>query len=190
MRPTQILVAGFVVCTLLLMGASGVAAESQKRRIDLTGRQNISEAEIIDGLTPLSEVRTRGIKTRGIKTRGIQPGLATIALTVNFAFDSANLLPETIPNLRSLGRALQSPQLAPYRIRIEGHTDSIGTQAYNRDLSKRRAQTVKNYLVKHFDIAPDHLITTGRGEVEPLDNNATRSGRQRNRRAEFVNLGK
>ncbi len=183
-------IAGLVTCGLILMGAGGLAAEPQKHRLDLTGRQNVSEAEIIDGLTPVSEVRTRGIKTRGIKTRGIQPGLATIALTVNFAFDSANLLPETIPNLRSLGRALQSPQLAPYRIRIEGHTDSIGTEAYNHQLSQRRAKTVKAYLVKHFDIAPDHLITTGRGETEPLDNNATQGGRQRNRRAEFVNLGK
>lgn len=174
----------------LMIGASGLAAESQKNRIDLTGRQNVSEEEIIDGLTPVSEVRTRGVKTRGIKTRGIKPGLATIALTVNFAFDSANLLPEAIPNLRSLGRALQSPQLAPYRIRIEGHTDSIGTKSYNDQLSQRRAKTVKAYLVKHFDITPDHLITTGRGENEPLDSNATRSGRQRNRRAEFVNLGK
>lgn len=183
-------VSGLIASALLFMGVSAMAAEPQKNRIHLTGRQNVSATEIINGLTPVSEVRTRGVKTRGIKTRGIQPGLATIALTVNFAFDSSDLLPEAIPNLRSLGRALQSPQLAPYRIRIEGHTDSIGTKAYNHQLSQRRAKTVKTYLVEHFDITPDHLVTAGRGETEPLDNNATRAGRHRNRRAEFVNLGK
>jgi outer membrane protein OmpA-like peptidoglycan-associated protein len=170
------------VGVLLLGLAGGSVAEAPKNRVDLTGRQNVTEDEIITALTP--------IKTRGIKTRGLQPGLATIALTVNFAFDSSQLLPETIPNLRSLGRALKSPQLAPYRIRIEGHTDNIGTQTYNQGLSQRRAQAVKDYLVEHFDIAPDNLMTDGRGESEPIDKNGTPQGRQRNRRAEFVNLGK
>jgi outer membrane protein OmpA-like peptidoglycan-associated protein len=172
-----------LVAGVLFLGlASGLVAETLKRRVDLTGRQNVSEDEIITALTP--------VKLRGINTRGLQPGLATIALTVNFAFDSAQLIPEAIPNLRSLGRALQSPQLAPYRIRIEGHTDSIGTQTYNQELSQRRAKTVKAYLVEHFDITPDNLVTAGQGELEPLDDNESPQGRQRNRRAEFINLGK
>jgi outer membrane protein OmpA-like peptidoglycan-associated protein len=172
-----------LVAGVLFLGlASGLVAETLKRRVDLTGRQNVSEDEIITALTP--------VKLRGINTRGLQPGLATIALTVNFAFDSAQLIPEAIPNLRSLGRALQSPQLAPYRIRIEGHTDSIGTQTYNQELSQRRAKTVKAYLVEHFDITPDNLVTAGQGELEPLDDNGSPQGRQRNRRAEFINLGK
>jgi outer membrane protein OmpA-like peptidoglycan-associated protein len=170
------------VGVLLLGLASGAVAETFKNRIDLTGRQQVSEDDIITALTP--------IKMRGLKARGLQPSLATIALTVNFGFDSAQLLPETIPNLSSLGRALQSPQLAPYRIRIEGHTDSIGSPPYNQELSQRRAQAVKAYLVQHFDITPDNLVTTGRGELEPIDSNETPLGRLHNRRAEFVNLGK
>ncbi len=181
MQPKTFL-AGLLVGALLLGIAGGLAAEPRKNRVDFTGRQNVSESEIIAALTP--------VKTRGIKTRGLQPGLATIALTVNFAFDSAELLPEAVPNLRSLGRALQSPQLAPYRIRIEGHTDSLGPEIYNYHLSQRRAKAVKSYLVKHFDITPTHLVTTGRGELKPIDDNQTRVGRRRNRRAEFVNLGK
>lgn len=176
------LVAGLFVGVLLLGLASGAVAETFKNRIDLTGRQQVSEDDIITALTP--------IKMRGLKARGLQPSLATIALTVNFGFDSAQLLPETIPNLSSLGRALQSPQLAPYRIRIEGHTDSIGSPPYNQELSQRRAQAVKAYLVQHFDITPDNLVTTGRGELEPIDSNETPQGRLHNRRAEFVNLGK
>jgi len=178
----KMLIVSLIAGVLCLGLARGSVAETLKNRVDLTGQQHVSEDEIIAALTPT--------KLRGINTRGIQPGLATIALTINFAFDSAQLMPDTIPNLQSLGRALQSPQLAPYRIRIEGHTDSVGTQTYNQELSQRRAKVVKAYLVDHFDITPDNLITAGQGELEPIDNNGTSQGRQRNRRAEFVNLGK
>ena len=124
-----------------------------------------------------------------MQTRGIAPGLATIAIMIHFAFDSAELLPEAKANLESLGQALQSERLAPYRIRIEGHTDSIGRAAYNQGLSYRRAQSVKRYLTRHFGIPADRLEATGRGEEEPLSDNRTRQGRQKNRRAEFVNVG-
>jgi hypothetical protein len=70
-----------MACCCILAWAAGSGAESHKRRVDLTGRQDLKTEEIIAGLTP--------VRTRGIKTRGLQPGLATIALTVNFAFDSA-----------------------------------------------------------------------------------------------------
>jgi OOP family OmpA-OmpF porin len=101
---------------------------------------------------------------------------------------SAEILPQAVPNLQSLGQALASPQLAPYQIRIEGHTDSTGPAAYNLGLSKRRANSVKQYLVQHFDIRAERLLTEGRGEDEPIDTNETRAGRGKNRRAEFVNL--
>ncbi|WP_179137665.1 OmpA family protein [Candidatus Entotheonella palauensis] len=167
---------------VLLLGFTGVlAAEPLKNRVDFTGRYDVSEDEIIAALTP--------IKMRGMRTRGLEIE-RRIAMTINFAFDSAELLPETIPNLRRLGGALQSPQLAPYRIRIEGHTDSIGTKAYNQTLSQRRANAVKVYLVKQFNIAPDHLETVGQGELEPIHDNRTAEGRKRNRRAEFVTLNK
>ena len=171
-----------MACCCILAWTAGSGAESHKRRVDLTGWQDLTAEEIIAGLTP--------VRTRGIKTRGLQPGLATIALTVNFAFDSAEIQSQAIPNLQSLGQALQSPQLAPYQIRIEGHTDSIGTAAYNRDLSQRRAESVKQYLTQHFDITPDHLVTAGKGEEEPISDNDSDTGRYKNRRAEFVNLGR
>lgn len=169
------------VFVLGLLGA--LQAEPMKYRTDMTGRHNVTPEEIISALGPQ-------VRTRGIQTRGLQPGLATIALTVNFAFDSAELSPEALPTLESLGKALQSPQLAPYRIRIEGHTDSVGSPAYNEQLSQRRAERVKTYLTQHFHITPDHLVVEGRGEREPIADNQTSDGRQTNRRAEFVNMGK
>jgi len=179
------LVVIIVGCWMLSIGHQ-LSAEPKKVRTDLTGRMNLTPEEVITGLTPQhSEVRTRGLKPA---TRGLQPGLSTIAVTVRFAFDSAEILPQAVPNLQSLGQALASPELAPYQIRIEGHTDSTGPAAYNLGLSKRRANSVKRYLVQHFDIRAKRLLTEGRGEDEPIDTNATRAGRAKNRRAEFVNL--
>jgi outer membrane protein OmpA-like peptidoglycan-associated protein len=156
-----------------------IGAEPKKVRTDLTGRLNLTPEEVITGLTP---------RNAEVRTRGLQPGLSTIAVTVHFAFDSAEILPQAVPNLQSLGQALESPQLAPYRIRIEGHTDSTGPAVYNRGLSQRRANSVRQYLVQHFDISADRLLTEGRGEDEPIDTNDTRAGQRKNRRAEFVNL--
>ena len=172
-----------VACCCVLAWASVSVADLKKDRIDLTDRQTLTPDDIIAGLSPRPRLR-------GIKTRGLQPGLATIALKINFAFDSAEILPDAIPNLQSLGKALQSPQLSPYRIRIEGHTDSIGDGAYNLNLSQRRAESVKRYLTQHFKITPGNLITVGRGEIEPISANNSPRGRQKNRRAEFVNMGK
>jgi outer membrane protein OmpA-like peptidoglycan-associated protein len=169
---------------LLLAVAGGLEAQQMKDRTDLTERQAITPEEIINALTPRSVPRTRGLQTRGL-----QPNLATIAVTIHFAFDSADLLPTTLPILNSLGQALQSPQLASYQIRVEGHTDSSGPTEYNQGLSERRAESVKQYLASHFDLAPDRLIIAGLGENEPMSDNGTRVGRQKNRRVEFVNLG-
>ena len=175
-----------VGCWMLSVG-HGLGAELKKSRTDLTGRDNLTTEEVIEGLTPPElQVRTRGVNP---KTRGLQPGLATIAVTVHFAFDSSEILPQAEVNLRSLGQALQSPQLAAYQIRIEGHTDSTGPAAYNVGLSHRQANSVKEYLVQHFDIDAERLLTDGRGEDEPIISNDTRDGRRKNRRAEFINLG-
>ena len=177
-----------VVVGCWMLGAGhGLGAELKKARTDLTGRENLTPAEAIEGLTPPDlQVRTRGVNP---KTRGLRPGLATIAVTVHFAFDSSEILPQAEVNLRSLGQALQSPELGAYQIRIEGHTDSTGPAAYNVGLSHRRANSVKQYLVQHFDIDADRLLTDGRGEDEPITSNDTREGRRKNRRAEFINLG-
>ena len=171
----------------MLSGEHALGAELKKIRTDLTGQEHLTPEDVIAGLTPPEpQVRTRGVTP---KARGLQPGLATIAVTVHFAFDSSAILPRAATNLRSLGQALQSPQLAPYQIRIEGHTDSTGPSAYNVGLSHRRANSVRQYLMEHFAIDADRLVTDGRGEEEPITSNATREGRRKNRRAEFVNLG-
>lgn len=171
--------------TLISMGGS--EAQFKKARLDLTSKPHVTQDDIISGLMPsVQATRTRGIETR---TRGIQTGLSTIALKIHFDFDSARILPAAVPMLRNLGEALQSPQLAPYRIQIEGHTDSLGSLDYNQNLSQQRAESVKRYLTQNFGIVPDRLVAVGRGEAEPVHDNRLPQGREKNRRAEFVNLG-
>jgi outer membrane protein OmpA-like peptidoglycan-associated protein len=68
---------------------------------------------------------------------------------------------------------------------IEGYTDSMGSDEYNRDLSQRRADSVKNYLVSR-GISSDRLNTSGRGENSPVADNDSAAGRQQNRRVEVI----
>jgi outer membrane protein OmpA-like peptidoglycan-associated protein len=190
------------VRALGLVGLLGLALiqslhAQPKHLTDLTGRQDLTPAEIATALKPLA-VTPSGIRAKGLpaialepgqRTRGITPGLAAIAMTVQFAFDSAEILAESKPNLDSLGTALRSPELSTYQIRIEGHTDSIGRPEYNQHLSSRRAESVKQYLVQQGGVTPERLAIVGRGEDENIADNKTSTGRQKNRRVEFVNLG-
>jgi OOP family OmpA-OmpF porin len=99
----------------------------------------------------------------------------------HFAFDSSTLTPEAIHQLSDTLQALQDdPEL---RIRIDGYTDSIGSDAYNLRLSERRAEAVKRYLVSE-GIAPSRIETRGLGESSPVADNATEAGRAQNRRVE------
>jgi len=75
------------------------------------------------------------------------------------------------------------------RLEISGHTDDRGSDAYNMDLSARRAAAVKQYFVDH-GIAADRLETRGAGETEPRESNSTKAGRAKNRRIEFKLLQK
>ena len=68
-------------------------------------------------------------------------------------------------------------------IKVVGHADSIGTEAYNQTLSEQRAATVQNYLKR--SLAGVNVLTSGMGEMAPVSDNSTETGRQRNRRVEI-----
>lgn len=102
---------------------------------------------------------------------------------VHFAFDSAKLRPEAEQQLQEGLRKLQDN--TGVNVDIIGHTDSIGTEAYNQDLSMRRAQSVADYMVSH-GISRSRLSVSGRGESDPVATNETKAGRAENRRVEFV----
>lgn len=102
---------------------------------------------------------------------------------VHFAFDSAKLSAEAMKTLDTV--AVKSLQDNPaVRIRILGHTDSVGTEAYNQKLSERRANSVKDYLATK-GIAAVRMEAEGRGETDPVAPNSTADGRSMNRRVEI-----
>ena len=104
-----------------------------------------------------------------------------------FVFDTDQLLDESIGELNQLFSTLEKNKTL--KIEISGHTDSKGSDAYNVDLSKRRAEAVVNYLIKN-GIEPQRLQSKGYGESIPVASNETEEGRQLNRRVEFKVLEK
>lgn len=105
---------------------------------------------------------------------------------VNFGFDSAELTAQGQEGLREIGLNLvQAENLG--RITIEGHTDSQGAEEYNRALSERRAQSVRDFLVVNFpQLAGTQFTIRGMGESDPIATNDTPEGRSQNRRVEII----
>lgn len=113
----------------------------------------------------------------------------SVNLTVNFATGSADLTPQAIRALDELGRALSSQELAGYRFRVEGHTDTVGNAMSNQVLSERRAAAVVGYLVSKYGIASSRLQAVGMGESAPLVPTGDEVPEPRNRRVQVVNVG-
>ena len=110
----------------------------------------------------------------------------TMAAETNFDFDKAVLKPEGKARLDDLVGKLKAVNLEV--IIAIGHTDSIGSKAYNQKLSLRRADAVKAYLVSK-GIEANRIQTGGRGETQPVADNKTREGRAKNRRVEIEVIG-
>jgi outer membrane protein OmpA-like peptidoglycan-associated protein len=109
-----------------------------------------------------------------------------IDLEIEFNYGSAMIAAAAVPQLTELGIALRSPQLQNAVLVIGGHTDAKGTDQYNQDLSQRRSEAVKDYLVKTFKIPADNLITAGYGKRD-LKNKIDPYAAE-NRRVEIVNM--
>jgi outer membrane protein OmpA-like peptidoglycan-associated protein len=116
-------------------------------------------------------------------------GGPSVNLTVEFATDSSELTAEARQTLDQLGRALTSQDLAQYRFRIEGHTDTVGSPGHNRALSQRRADAVAAYLEKNFGVAPARLQAVGLGEEGLLVPTPPQTANAQNRRVKVVNIG-
>lgn len=111
----------------------------------------------------------------------------TYELNVFYETGKAKLLPNSYPYLDSLYARLKSnPNL---KIEIAGHTDNVGSDAYNQQLSQKRANNVKQYLVNK-GINNERIKAKGYGESDPVAENNTKAGRKRNRRTEVRVISK
>lgn len=101
---------------------------------------------------------------------------------INFEFDSARLTAAAKQSLSKVAEGLRGqPSM---ELLIEGHTDSVGADAYNLKLSKQRANAARDYLIEE-GISPARLSANGLGESKPIASNKTKDGRAENRRVEF-----
>jgi hypothetical protein len=183
------------------------AALSMTAGLAIAGDNTVSADRIVNALQP--KPLTRGLiigqkpdqmvdpaaKAREIhfvdtlrnrKTRSLSLGereqIAEIASTkpkidLNIQFDY---------NVQELGKALSNPSLRGTAIVVAGHTDAVGGETYNQDLSERRADTIKRYLTEKYGINGTDLVTVGYGKTKPIDPNAPMD--PANRRVQVVNM--
>jgi outer membrane protein OmpA-like peptidoglycan-associated protein len=119
--------------------------------------------------------------------RLVAEGMVITLRGIYFEFDKATITPESRPALEDAAKILiQNPTIM---VEIQGHTDSVGSDMYNQQLSERRAKAVVNYLVQELGIEGSRLTARGYGESQPVADNTAEEGRALNRRVEFVITG-
>ncbi|MEW5724893.1 MAG: OmpA family protein [Thermodesulfobacteriota bacterium] len=112
------------------------------------------------------------------------PVALTFTLHIQFPTGRADISPQDRDKIGQVARRLQD--FPETKATIEGYTDSQGAPERNKQLSQRRAESVRDYLVKEFQIPPDRLKAVGYGQEEPVADNGTPEGRQKNRRVEVI----
>jgi outer membrane protein OmpA-like peptidoglycan-associated protein len=175
---------------------------------------NVSADQILSALQPRPLTRSLSlappadpaVKAREItfvdslrnrKTRSLSLGereeIAEIASTkpkidleIQFDYNSAEISKTSTQAVQELGKALSDPSLKGSTFVVAGHTDAIGGDAFNQDLSERRADTIKRYLVQNYGIAGRDLVTVGYGKTRLKD--AQDPADPINRRVQVVNL--
>ncbi len=190
------------------------AVLSMTAGLALAGDNTVSADQILSALKP--RPLTRGLSTgvqadpaatakeatfvetlRNRKTRSLSLGereeIAEIASTkpnidleIHFDYNSADISKGSTQAVQELGKALSNASLKGSTFVVAGHTDAVGGEAYNQDLSERRADTIKKYLIDKYGIAGANLVTVGYGKDKPKDPNAPMD--PANRRVQVVNM--
>lgn len=186
--------ATFENVTFLNVDISG--ARIQRNQISQINMTNTTMDNIVwvEATSQIIQTPTQAAPRQMVKAEQLSKALAEpgkkIDLTVNFEFDSDKILAEGHAQIDEIAKALKSPALASAQIRVEGHTDDKGSDAYNKDLSFRRSVSVKRALTEKYSINSEQLSVEGFGESQPVASNADEQGRSLNRRVTLVNISK
>jgi len=112
-----------------------------------------------------------------------------ISMMINFKYNSLQLADQRSERqLLEAARALSSKALSNIRVEIEGHTDNVGTQAFNLRLSQKRADKIKEILCSKYNIPSYRIVSKGYGEIFPIASNETPKGQAMNRRVVIKRL--
>jgi outer membrane protein OmpA-like peptidoglycan-associated protein len=177
---------------------------------------DVTEDQIVRALAPAKKPLTRGLSVgpqadpaavaaegkfvqtiRGRSTRSLSVSereeIATIVkdkpkidLEINFDYNSADISSRSLPSVQALGKALTNPDLKGSTFVVAGHTDAAGGEAYNQELSERRADSIKKYLVDKYGINGTDLVTVGYGKSKLKD--PANPLAEVNRRVQVVNM--
>ncbi|MCP4383032.1 MAG: OmpA family protein [Hyphomicrobiales bacterium] len=189
-----------VMAFVMVLGLAGASAVAQTKD-DLV--RSLSKPKTRSIIPPGAETteRTRALIDRLQNTTSRQitveeraeiaeitkeSDLPQIDLEIYFDYDSADIARQALPTLVTLGQALSDEALSGSVFLIAGHTDATGSDAYNRELSDRRAAGVKGFLIENFGLDAKALIAVGYGEEQLKLPDAPLAGE--NRRVQIVNL--
>jgi outer membrane protein OmpA-like peptidoglycan-associated protein len=147
--------------------------------------KDVKRQTLINNLRSVSRTRSLTGDERN-ELAAVAKERPSIDLEIYFDFNSAEIASRAVPDLANLGRALSNAELQGGVYLIGGHTDAKGGDDYNQRLSERRAEAVRDFLVRKFRIADDSLVTAGYGKEE-LKNTANPFAAE-NRRVQITNL--
>jgi outer membrane protein OmpA-like peptidoglycan-associated protein len=186
----------FLVTAMLLCTMVAPAWSQEAQPLDLTHAAQDLKFAVIDFSGRTEDLRFSVIDMGG-KTEDLQvTETATeirieLAADVLFDFDKATIKPEAAAALHSVAEIVTGKGKGR-RVRIDGHTDSKGNDAYNQKLSERRAESVKQWLAEKEGLGQVKMTTQGFGASKPVSPNTNKDGsdspegRQKNRRVEIV----
>jgi outer membrane protein OmpA-like peptidoglycan-associated protein len=165
-----------------LVNAEHDAADQKQRASESDSRAADADQRAADSDRRLKSMQLELAKWAAVKEepRGV---VITLSGSVLFASDKSTLLPDARTRLGQVATALLETK--ERRLDVEGYTDSQGKDAYNVDLSQRRADAVRTYLVSN-GYPPDLIVAHGAGKTMPIADNATAEGRANNRRVEII----
>jgi outer membrane protein OmpA-like peptidoglycan-associated protein len=163
-------------------------AESRAREVQIA--QQEAEARARESQEAQRQARTATDRAAELekrfaelKAKQTDRGFELTLSDVLFEFDKANLKAGSARNLTSITEFLrENPQR---QITVEGYTDNVGSDAYNLELSQRRAEAVRDFFVQN-GISADRINARGLGEEYPVASNETQAGRQENRRVQII----
>ncbi|MBU0994191.1 MAG: OmpA family protein [Proteobacteria bacterium] len=154
-----------------------IDSEMKRAEIEKQGKQDLidSEKKTAIAIAELGKLAALKEEERGL--------VLTLSGSILFRSNESTLIPSAQVKLEQIANALVA--VRERNLTVEGHTDSMGSEPYNQELSQRRASAVSDFLVKRGYPA-DRIQTLGKGEGHPIADNASAEGRANNRRVEIV----
>lgn len=154
------------------------------------GPQQVDQAAVAAEGQFVQKIRGRATRSLSFSEReeiaAIVKDKPKIDLEINFDYNSADISAKSLESVEALGRALSGSELKGSTFVVAGHTDAAGGEGYNQDLSERRADAIKRYLVDKYGINGTDLVTVGYGKSKLKDPNQPMA--EGNRRVQVVNM--